>query len=749
MRLLEKVTQLRFEGSSDDDDDDAVDDAWQPGNSRDGSDADEAPVVERLTSAQAEHASRHLTHVDLANALQRLATTSAPRRVAPEELTQVQPPLSLRCTCAADVRLRTGLVATGLPTPCWCRPALAWRKRLACGCRPAWTVTRTQPLSFCHGYSGRSAPTRWSRSSMLRHSPSESRCPWVRRHVFHHLCVCSYACSPAAEFVAYFTTIPRRSLLNVVSLSLAGTPLENTLCAPRVVREADLVARAWPATRQDCPAVQLYALASPAGCVTDWHLDFGGSSVWYSIISGSKVFALAPPTTNNLRAFVHWASSSRQSRQFLGDALEDVHKYTVRAGELLLIPGGWPHAVYTPEDSLVVGGNFVHAANLGLQCLVWRIEDRLSVEASFRYPNFKALCWYAARSFMNSLPPAPGEDAAVAKAERLASKRLLVKLREEGAAAPPDATGASASPAGHLHYILNALKAEEEGGGGGALKTEEEVRGDTEAVRAGEQAAAPSTAGANAETAAASAIDDIVLPHVAAEADHETAVTAAGEPPSADKADDVGGEGAGIPSTDEAAVASALLGGADAAEPSDDKPEPSASAIEAQPLTATEKLELVKLSAQLNTWLEQSGRDADPLADVPADIEKPRSVFVRLQTRLRAAGFEVASIVDSFQDAAEDITRGGTRMRFRVRTRNVPAPGDEELQELQALPFIDDDEGEEEDDEDEGEPRKARPKAKAASAKPAKEAAKPIKRAAPAASVRDRLAKKLKLSKRR
>ena len=555
-------------------------------------------------------------------------------------------------------------------------------------------------------------------------------------------------CFPAADFVAYFTITPRRSLLNVVSLSLAGTPLEDTLCAPRVVREADLVARAWPAARQDCPAVQLYALASPAGCVTDWHLDFGGSSVWYSILSGSKVFALAPPTINNLRAFVHWASSSRQSRQFLGDALEDVHKYTVRAGELLLIPGGWPHAVYTPEDSLVVGGNFVHAANLGLQCLVWRIEDRLSVEASFRYPNFKALCWYAARSFMNSFPPAPGEDAAVAKAERLASKRLLVKLREESAVAAPDAAGAIASPAGHLHHILNALKAEEEGGGG------------VEAATACKQAAAPTTSDAIGETAAASAPADAVLDDAAAEPEEmraeaevgaEPAETAAavvaGEPHSADKADDVVvGEAAGIPSMDEAAVASALLGGAELS--TESVPEPSASAVEAHPLTATEKLELVKLTAQLNIWLEQASRGADPLADVPADIEKPRSVFVRLQTRLRAAGFEVASIVESFQDAAEDITRGGTRMRFRVRTRTVAEPGDDELHELQALPFIDD-EGEEDDDDDEGEPRKVRAKAKAAKAPKEAAAVKQVKRPAPAASVRDRLAKKLKLFKRR
>jgi len=28
----------------------------------------------------------------------------------------------------------------------------------------------------------------------------------------------------------------------------------------------------------------LYCLSSPAGCYTDWHVDFGGSAVWYHLI---------------------------------------------------------------------------------------------------------------------------------------------------------------------------------------------------------------------------------------------------------------------------------------------------------------------------------------------------------------------------------------------------------------------------------------------------------------------------------
>jgi hypothetical protein len=231
------------------------------------------------------------------------------------------------------------------------------------------------------------------------------------------------------EFVSWFSRPVRGPLRNVVSLSLAGTPLEPVLCAPRVVREADLAACAWSSPTRK-PAVQLYALVSPQGAYTDWHLDFGGSSVWYRIVTGTKVFMLAPPTPRNLRAHVRWSSSSRQSRVFLGSLLEDVHRVTVRAGDTLLIPGGWPHAVFTPDDSVVVGahacvacspqllslpsllgGNFVHAANCALQCLVNRIEDHLRIKASYRYPSFKPLCWHTARWMCSRLPRSPDESS--------------------------------------------------------------------------------------------------------------------------------------------------------------------------------------------------------------------------------------------------------------------------------------------------------------------------------------------------
>lgn len=39
-------------------------------------------------------------------------------------------------------------------------------------------------------------------------------------------------------------------------------------------------------------------------------------------------------------------------------------------GQTLLIPPGWVHAVYTPEDSLVFGGNFLHGFHTKTQIAV-------------------------------------------------------------------------------------------------------------------------------------------------------------------------------------------------------------------------------------------------------------------------------------------------------------------------------------------------------------------------------------------
>lgn len=40
---------------------------------------------------------------------------------------------------------------------------------------------------------------------------------------------------------------------------------------------------------------------------------------------------------------------------------------------------GWIHAVYTPTDTLVFGGNFLHSFNIPMQLKIYSIEDRTRV----------------------------------------------------------------------------------------------------------------------------------------------------------------------------------------------------------------------------------------------------------------------------------------------------------------------------------------------------------------------------------
>ena len=192
--------------------------------------------------------------------------------------------------------------------------------------------------------------------------------------------------------------------LNVVSLSLANSPLEDELQAPGIVQDSDLVRLFWPEECTACPKpkAELYALMSPARCYTDWHIDFGGSSVWYNVVRGSKYFALAPPSEHNLKAFAAWANSSKQEKVNLLEYLKEPVLYELKAGDTMIIPGGWPHAVYTPSDSIAVGGNFLHPFNLNLQLEIWKLEDAIGVPMSCRFPAFKSLMWYVAKSISST-----------------------------------------------------------------------------------------------------------------------------------------------------------------------------------------------------------------------------------------------------------------------------------------------------------------------------------------------------------
>lgn len=195
---------------------------------------------------------------------------------------------------------------------------------------------------------------------------------------------------------------------------------------------------------------------SVQGCFTDFHIDFGGTSVWYHILRGGKVSLrvrikdFCQPSMH-LRSLIHTficaagflADSTntpepghvrelgfirKAGRHLLGGQVSWLPANRAQAGQHLhhpirlvvvhccfhtrtetrirhaqcpcggkpwqycvLCTAGWIHAVYTPEDTLVFGGNFLHSFNIPMQLNIYSIEDRTRVR-----PSSSSSCCYDA-----------------------------------------------------------------------------------------------------------------------------------------------------------------------------------------------------------------------------------------------------------------------------------------------------------------------------------------------------------------
>ncbi|KAJ3517353.1 hypothetical protein NMY22_g13986 [Coprinellus aureogranulatus] len=131
---------------------------------------------------------------------------------------------------------------------------------------------------------------------------------------------------------------------NVISLEVSGTKVGEMVIPPKIVRDLDWVEKFWPSTRKGrghvYPKVQLYCLMGVEGAWTDWHVDFAGSSVYYHILSGSKVFYFIRPTSANLDAYQKWSGSDLQNQTWLGDMVDAVYKVELKAGNTMIIPAG-------------------------------------------------------------------------------------------------------------------------------------------------------------------------------------------------------------------------------------------------------------------------------------------------------------------------------------------------------------------------------------------------------------------------
>uniref|UniRef100_A0AAY5F598 [histone H3]-dimethyl-L-lysine(36) demethylase n=1 Tax=Electrophorus electricus TaxID=8005 RepID=A0AAY5F598_ELEEL len=193
----------------------------------------------------------------------------------------------------------------------------------------------------------------------------------------------------------------REKLYNVISLEFSHTKLEHLVKRPNAVDVVDWVDNMWPRHLKERQRDSTNAIIDIVSYY--FHIDFGGTSVWYHVLRGGKMFWLIPPTPQNLELYENWVLSGKQGDIFLGDKANSCQRIELKQGYTFLIPSGWIHAVYTPEDTLVFGGNFLHSFNIPMQLNIYNIEDRTRVPSKFRYPFYYEMCWYVLERYLYCL----------------------------------------------------------------------------------------------------------------------------------------------------------------------------------------------------------------------------------------------------------------------------------------------------------------------------------------------------------
>jgi hypothetical protein len=148
------------------------------------------------------------------------------------------------------------------------------------------------------------------------------------------------------DWATYFETPAhkRRRIFNVISLEISDSGLGKSIQRPLLTRQLDWVDHVWPKQAlsrkrkqsedesQEFPKVQVYCLMSVKNSYTDFHIDFGGSSVFYHLLRGRKIFYFIRPTRENLCKYKNWSSSVDQSKRFFADEVDECVQVILEAG---------------------------------------------------------------------------------------------------------------------------------------------------------------------------------------------------------------------------------------------------------------------------------------------------------------------------------------------------------------------------------------------------------------------------------
>ncbi|KAJ2046492.1 JmjC domain-containing histone demethylation protein 1 [Coemansia sp. S16] len=267
----------------------------------------------------------------------------------------------------------------------------------------------------------------------------------------------------------YFHSTNRRRVLNVISMEVSDTAFGAKIRRPRVVDELDLVEKYWPEAKRKpnkFPRVKTYCLMSVQNAYTDFHVDFSATWVYYHVLSGEKVFYLVPPTPSNMRKYEAWSKSPEQAVTFFAESVRHCFEVRLVAGHTLFIPAGWIHAVFTPVDTIVIGGNFMAMQSLNAHIGTYKLEARTKVPVRYRFPFFIKLCRYMTELLAKRWAKLAARDKAKWTLDELEGAFVLATFLESkliGDDCDADiakAVGDKASLRKHAHTLIELVGAE-------------------------------------------------------------------------------------------------------------------------------------------------------------------------------------------------------------------------------------------------------------------------------------------------
>ncbi|KAF3987632.1 hypothetical protein FT663_03190 [Candidozyma haemuli var. vulneris] len=216
------------------------------------------------------------------------------------------------------------------------------------------------------------------------------------------------------QWKKYFYMREKDRIRNVISLEVSDVKgLGDIFVRPQMVRDMDLVDKVWSQndTDEERPKVTTYCLMSIAGSYTDFHIDFSGTPVYYTICHGSKTFLMYPPTKENLELYTSWCKEPQQNFTWFGTYSKRINgkklipsggfKVNLAEGDLFIIPSGWIHSVYTPQDSVIIGGNYLTVKDIPMHLQIYNIEKTTGVPSRYRFPKFNRVLWLTSYYYLN------------------------------------------------------------------------------------------------------------------------------------------------------------------------------------------------------------------------------------------------------------------------------------------------------------------------------------------------------------